>query len=157
MAEYFFDEDSNYEENEDDLDAKNDIYNYKGYFVENDDEEKKFYEFGAHFPYMYLYQQLEIIAKQREEQQKELENKLKEKESKDDPATYEETKTNDNLKDLLSIFQNKGKSRNRGDISSGLTYMPQNKKNINNLNSNDNIGLNLIKSTSGQNQAQEQD
>ena len=90
MAEYFFDEDSS-NNDDDNTDGNNDIYNYKGYFVENEDEEKKFYEFGAHFPYMYLYQQLEILAQQREEEQKQLENKLKIKESREDPATNEES------------------------------------------------------------------
>ena len=63
--------------------------------------------------------------------QKALEKKLKEKQlemnkdSRDDPATNEESKQNDNLKDLLSIFKQKGKSRNRGDVDIGLTYIPQ--------------------------------
>ena len=150
MAEYFFDEESS-NNDDDNTEGNNDIYNYKGYFVENEDEEKKFYEFGAHFSYISLYKKLEILAQQREKEQKELESKLKIKESREDPATNEESNTNDNLKDILSIFQQKGKSRNRGDISIGLTYMPQNKKNINNLNSNEVPGLNIIKSTSRQN------
>ena len=151
MADYFFDEEEEYNEN---IDVKDDIYNYKGYFIENEEEEEKqFYEFGAHFPYMYLYQRLEIIAQERKEQQKELENKLieKEKESRDDPATNEESKPSENLKDILSTFQQKGKSRNRGDVGIGLTYMPQMNKNNNNLNIIENVGMNLIKSTNGQN------
>ena len=93
MADYFFDEE---EESNENIEVKDDIYNYKGYFVENEEEEeeKKFYEFGAHFPYMYLYQQLEILAQEREQQQKELEKKLmqKERESALDPATNEKKK-----------------------------------------------------------------
>ena len=151
--DYFFDEDDEPNEN---IEVKDDMYNYKGYFVENEEEdEKKFYEFGAHFPYMYLYQRLEIIAQERKEQQKELENKLmeKEKESRDDPATNEETKNNDNLKDLLNIFQQKGKSRNRGDVGIGLTYMPKmNKKESEHMDIIENAAMNLIKSTNGQNQ-----
>ena len=151
--DYFFDEDDEPNEN---IEVKDDMYNYKGYFVENEEEdEKKFYEFGAHFPYMYLYQRLEIIAQERKEQQKELENKLmeKEKESRDDPATNEETKNNDNLKDLLNIFQQKGKSRNRGDVGIGLTYMPKmNKKESEHMDIIENAAINLIKSTNGQNQ-----
>ena len=151
--DYFFDEDDESNEN---IEVKDDMYNYKGYFVENEEEdEKKFYEFGAHFPYMYLYQRLEIIAQERKEQQKELENKLieKEKESRDDPATNEESKNNDNLKDLLNIFQQKGKSRNRGDVGIGLTYMPKmNKKDSEHMDIIDNAAINLIKSTNGQNQ-----
>ena len=151
--DYFFDEDDESNEN---IEVKDDMYNYKGYFVENEEEdEKKFYEFGAHFPYMYLYQRLEIIAQERNEQQKELENKLmeKEKESRDDPATNEESKNNDNLKDLLNIFQQKGKSRNRGDVGIGLTYMPKmNKKESEHMDIIENAAMNLIKSTNGQNQ-----
>ena len=77
MAENFIE----VEESEDNIDVKNENFNYKGYFLENEEEEgKKFYEFGAHFPYNFLYKKLEIIAKEREEKQRELENKLKEKE-----------------------------------------------------------------------------
>ena len=151
--DYFFDEEDEPNEN---IEAKDDMYNYKGYFVENGEEdEKKFYEFGAHFPYMYLYQRLEIIAQERKEEQKELENKLmeKEKESRDDPATNEESKNNDNLKDLLNNFQQKGKSRNRGDVGIGLTYMPKmNKKDSEHMDIIENAGIKLIKSTNGQNQ-----
>ena len=36
---------------------ENDNLNYKGYFIENADadEDPKFYEYGAHFPYHELY------------------------------------------------------------------------------------------------------
>ena len=153
MAEYFFDEE---EESNENIDVKNDIYNYKGYFIENEEEEeKKFYEFGAHFPYLYLYKRFEIIAQEREEKKKELENKLKEKEKeiKDEQVINEESKPDDNLKNLLAIFQQKGKSRNRGEVGNGLTYMPQmNKNNNNHINVIENVEINLVKSTSGQNQ-----
>ena len=162
MDDYFFDEDDESNEN---IEVKDDIFNYKGYFVENEEEEeKKFYEFGAHFPYMFLYQRLEIIAQEREEMQKELENKLKEKdmekekESRDDQGTNEESKTTGNLKDLLSNFQQKGKSRNRVDVGIGLTYIPQMNKKINNhLNAIENIEINLIKSSSGQEQSEKKE
>ena len=153
MAEVFLDE----EESKEELEFKDDILNYRGYFVENEDEEeKKFYEYGAHFPYMYLYQRLEILAQERKKTQNSLERKLKAKERlnnkdpKDDPATYEESKPNDNLKNLLSIFQQKGKSRNRGDVDIGLTYMPQmNKKKEEQINAIENVAIGLIKSTAG--------
>ena len=152
----------NYTEEEDsdeNIDVKNDIFNYKGYFIENEEEEeKKFYEFGAHFPYKYLYQKLEIIAKEREEKQKELENKLKEKDSKEYQSTNENSKKNESLKGLLNAFQKKGKSRNRENIGIGLTYMPKmNKKNVNNLNFIDNVEINLVKSTNGQNKKKSKD
>ena len=162
MAEYFFDEE---EESNEDIDVKNDLLNYKGYFVENEEEEeKKFYEFGAHFPYMYLYQRLEMIVQEREEKLKELERKLKEKEkgrerekeSRDEQGTKEESKQNENLKDLLNVYQQKGKSRNRGEVDIGLTYMPKmNKKNNNKLNNIENIAINLIKSTANKKKDQE--
>jgi len=153
MAEVFLDE----EESKEELEFKDDILNYRGYFVENEDEEeKKFYEYGAHFPYMYLYQRLEILAQERKKTQNSLERKLKAKERlnnkdpKEDPATHEESKPNDNLKDLLSIFQQKGKSRNRGDVDIGLTYMPQmNKKKEEQINEIENAAIALIKSTAG--------
>ena len=121
MEEYLLE---NEESKEDDIEFREDILNYRGYFVENgDEEEKKFYEYGAHFPYMYLYQRLEILAQERKSNKKALEAKLEKreketnkKESIEDPATNEESKPNENLKDLLSIFKQKGKSRNRGDL-----------------------------------------
>ena len=160
MADYFLDEDSKEE-----IEFKDDILNYRGYFVENgDEEEKKFYEYGAHFPYMYLYQRLEILAQERKANKTQLEKKLSKKEkkvinininnkdSKDDPITNEESKQNENLKDLLDIFKQKGKSRNRGDVDIGLTYMPQiNRKKEEQSNAIENIA-DLIKSSAGKNE-----
>ena len=154
MADNYLDED----ESNEDLQFRDDILNYRGYFIENEEEEeKKFYEYGAHFPYMFLYQRIEIIQQERQKNQKELEKKLKQKEadnnkeSRDDPATNEESKPNENLKDLLSIFQQKGKSRNRGDVDIGLTYMPQmNKNREEHINAIENVAVGLIKSTAGQ-------
>ncbi len=106
MEEFLMEED----ESNDDIEVKNDIYNYKGYFVENEEEEeKKFFEFGAHFPYKYLCQKLEIIAKEREEEQKELENKLKEKEDKlNNIPLYLDYKDKLNeLNNLLLVVKNK--------------------------------------------------
>ena len=123
MDDDFFDED---EESNENIDVKDDIYNYKGYFVENeqDEEEKKFYEFGAHFPYEQLCQRLEIISRERKQKQKELEEKLKqkekEKETKNEPPPNQDMKNNDNIKNLLSIYHQKGKSRNRSDVEKGL-------------------------------------
>ena len=151
MKDFYLDNESDSDE---DIDVKNDIYNYKGYFIENEEEEeKKFYEFGAHFPYKYLYHRLEIIAKEREEKQKELEQILKEKEIKETQNNENIKAKDNNLKGLLDIFEQKGKSRNRYNIGNGLTYMPQmNKKNQNNFNIIDNVEINLVKSTSGKNQ-----
>jgi len=146
MAEYYTDE----EDTNGNIDVKNDIDNYKGYFIENgEEEEKKYYEFGAHFPYKYLYQQLEIIAKEKEQKQRELEKKLKDKES-NDQVINENSKIENNLKELKT-YQAKGKSRNKEYVENGLTFMPKMKKiiNINNMNIVDNVEINLIRSTSG--------
>ena len=156
MEEYLLE---NEESKEDDIEFREDILNYRGYFVENgDEEEKKFYEYGAHFPYMYLYQRLEILAQERKSNKKALEAKLEKKEKEinkkesiEDPATNEESKPNENLKDLLSIFKQKGKSRNRGDVDIGLTYMPKmNRKKEEQSNAIDNMETGLIKSSAGQ-------
>ena len=133
MAEEFFDEDEGNESN--DIDVKNDIFNYKGYFVENGDEEEeeqKFFEFGAHFPYKYLYQRLEIIAQERKQQKLEIEKKIMEKEkNKSGEKNQLPNKSND-------IFSSKPKvkSRNRDCESGiGLTFAPQiNKLNLNEKN-----------------------
>ena len=44
---------------------------YKGYFnnVNNNNDEPKFFEHNAHFPYIFLYQKLEILALERKEEQ----------------------------------------------------------------------------------------
>ena len=152
MDDDFFDED---EESNENIDVKDDIYNYKGFFVENEqeEEEKKFYEYGAHFPYEQLCQRLELISKERKQNQKELEEKLKqkerEKETKNELPPNKEMKNNDHIKNLLSIYHQKGKSRNRNDVEKGLTYMPHlNKKIFHNFSENENKGNNLLKSTS---------
>ena len=98
---------------------------------------------------------LKLSLKKEKKRKKELENKLKEKEKeiKDEQVINEESKPDDNLKNLLAIFQQKGKSRNRGEVGNGLTYMPQmNKNNNNHINVIENVEINLVKSTSGQNQ-----
>ena len=166
MAELYTENET---ESNPDIDVKNDIFNYKGYFVENEeDEEKKFYEFGAHFPYIYLCKRLEMIAEERKVEQMELEKKLKEKEAKEakkekeskevkeekkSQNTNENFKLKDNIKGIINIFESKGKSRNRIDVVNGLTYMPQMNRNKNNFNYIDNVEINLLKSTSGKNQS----
>ena len=85
MDNQFFHE--NQKSNENDIDMKNDIFNYKGYFAENeinDEQEQKFFEFGAHFPYKILYKRLEVIAEERKQKQLMMEKKLSEKEKKEE-------------------------------------------------------------------------
>ena len=54
-----------------DFDNK-DLFNYKGYFVENDieDIEPKFFEYGAHFSYKELCKRLEILKLNKIEEEK---------------------------------------------------------------------------------------
>ena len=148
MAEEFFDEEEENESN--DIDVKNDIFNYKGYFVENateEDEEQKFFEFGAHFPYKYLYQRLEIIAQERKMQRLEIEKKLMEKEK--NKSSDEKIQLSIKSNEVFSSMPKK-KSRNR-DCETGarFTYAPQINKN--NLNEK---SFNRIKSSLAKNQTQ---
>ena len=64
--------DKNLNESDDEIDVNNDnILNYKGYFLENEEEEEEevqiYFEYGAHFPYNFLYQKLEILKEKKEE------------------------------------------------------------------------------------------
>ena len=123
--------DGNKDSSDNDLDIKNDILNYKGYFVENginDEDEQKLFEFGAHFPYRLLYQRLEVIAKQRKERQLEIEKKLYEKEKNEQ---IESNKITTTYKPKIKSL----KSRNKDDSNNILTYEPQLKQNaLNNEN-----------------------
>lgn len=72
MAELVLDPNfHNNDYSEEDIDLNNkDMLNYRGYFNENDnneEEEPKYFEHGAHFPYYFLYQKLEILKQQQEE------------------------------------------------------------------------------------------
>lgn len=72
MAELVLDPNfNNNDYSEEDIDINNkDMLNYRGYFNENDnneEEEPKYFEHGAHFPYYFLYQKLEILKQQQEE------------------------------------------------------------------------------------------
>jgi hypothetical protein len=72
---------------------------YKGIFYnENEEEEQKFYEGGAHFKYDDLYEILEEIVKKEEKQK----NKII-------------TEYNQNLENTIFNFIPKGKSRNNRD------------------------------------------
>ena len=68
------------ESNKEDINFEKDIWNYKGYFVENaeEDETPKYFEFGAHFSYKDLYKCLEVLRSQqlKKEFEKEKENEL---------------------------------------------------------------------------------
>ena len=124
MADFFDEEDA---DSSSEVGVDENAGEYKGYFVENEEEEKKFYEFGAHFPYKYLYQKLEILAKERKNEKRSLEKKL---------INKDKLNSNDslNLNSLLGNFNKKVKSRNKGDGIIGLTYKPAGNMHINNPN-----------------------
>ena len=124
--------------NNDDIDVKDDIFNYKGYFFENpeEDEDPKYFEFGAHFPYKALYNALRIL---RENQNKEEKGKQIEKiiqiskkkiANKERNNTKIKKKDNSNLNNIINIFKFKGRSRNIGvdgqeENQNELTFVPK--------------------------------
>ena len=44
---------------------------YKGFFIENEEEDSKFFEFGSHFPYKELYSVLESLRQKQIKMKKE--------------------------------------------------------------------------------------
>ena len=62
----------NDENDEQDNEIENNNYDYKGYFIENEEaeEDPKFFEFGAHFSYKQLYNILESIRNKQVKLQK---------------------------------------------------------------------------------------
>ena len=138
---------------DDDINFKNDILNYKGYFVENEEENKKpkYYEFGAHFSYKELYECLEILRrkqiKKEMENEEEKENKLikinqrynKKIDNRARNNTRNKDIQNNKLQDIINGFNPKIRSRNIGiktmyenENPNELTFFPIN-HNINNL------------------------
>jgi len=109
---------------DDDICIKNnDIFNYKGYFVENEDEEDepKIYEFGAHFSYKELYKSLQELRNKQIKSQKlnKIENNKLINNKKITNRERNNTKNNNKRKDLnsiMKIFKSKGKSRNIGIV-----------------------------------------
>ena len=128
-----YDNDSN-----DEIDAQiNDVDDYKGYFLENnidDDEEGKFFEYGAHFPYLFLYQKLEILAQIRKEEEENIKEKKNIKKEKNENRIDDES-------DIFSFFNknNNRKSRNRNNNYDNFTNQPFVNNNIYNNNNNNEI------------------
>ena len=121
-----------------DFDNK-DLFNYKGYFVENDieDIEPKFFEYGAHFSYQELCKRLEILKLIQIEEEKKNDKKEKKTQINKKKINYKERnntkdKTNDNnFNTIMKIFAPKIKSRNIGEIDNDnnnqkeLTFIPK--------------------------------
>ena len=126
MDNIMFDDNYNKYDNDsnDEIDAQiNDVNDYKGYFLENnidDDEEGKFFEYGAHFPYLFLYQKLEILAQMRKEEEENLKEKNNSMKENNENNIKEET-------DIFSFFNKKDnnkKSRNRNNNYDNFTNQP---------------------------------
>ena len=134
-----------------DINIKNNILNYKGYFIENEEEDNKpkFYEYGAHFSYKELYECLEILRKKQIKKETENEKEIKlihiNKRSKKKIENRERNNTrnkdiqNNKLQNIINGFNTKIKSRNIGikqmnekENPTELTFFPIN-HNLNNL------------------------
>ena len=125
---------------------KNDMLNYKGYFVENgeEDEEPKIFEFGAHFPYKELYKALEELRKKQMVKELEKEkgneaetNQIRQKYNKKIDNRERNNTKNKNIKnnnlDILKGLNQKIRSRNFGVSDQNennnlneLTFVPVN-------------------------------
>ena len=92
----------------DENDLKKDDYNYKGYFIENDevDAEPKYFEFGAHFSYKELYMVLDILRQKQLKTQKgkQIEKVLQINKKKASNRERNNTKNKDNEKENIIFF-----------------------------------------------------
>ena len=124
-----------------------DLFNYKGYFIEYGREEKKFYEFGAHFPYKDLYLALIKLKLEKEKTEKFMRIKPQKK-LIIERYNQKENKIQENINNIIKEFKIKNRSRNilqqeNKEASkrnlNNLTYIPLNTdKNRNNKNNNNN-------------------
>ena len=104
----------NYSQSSDDIQInQGDIFNYRGYFVDrnqhgdndDDDDTQKFYEFGAHFPYYFLVQKLEILK---------MENDKQNKKEQTQHTPTSQNKGENELEGLLNLpIKHNARSRNR--------------------------------------------
>ena len=129
---------------------QNEMINYKGYFVENGrDEEKKFFEYGAHFSYKELYVTLMKLKTKNEKSEKseKVAKIIPKKKFNLERNNQKDKKIEENINNIIKEFKMKTRSRNiaqQGNKVSlnpnynQLTFIPlnsnQNKMNINNIN-----------------------
>ena len=119
--------------NNEDIDINNDIYNYKGYFVENadQDDEPKYFEFGAHFRYKDLYNALKILKKEQayqkiknENEEKLVQINTKKIENKERNNTRNKNMNIDNnIQNILKGFKSRIRSRISGQNNKMKTKM----------------------------------
>jgi len=138
---------------------QDDVLNYKGYFVENNcNEEKKYFEFGAHFSYKELYHALMKLKSNKKINEKNV-KMIPKKNLNFERNNLKDKKIEENIKNIIKEFKIKTRSRNieqkdNHKISLNknlyqLTFVPlninQNKMKINNNNNfNNNTNSNQI-------------
>ena len=151
------------DEQNDEIEINNN-YDYKGYFIENEeaDEDPKFFEFGAHFSYKQLYNILESIRNKQVKLQKgkQIEkilqpNKKRVIRERNNTRNKQNDKVNSLVK-IINIFKSKGRSRNIiKEEQDEKTFMHNNKnilslkkdkqnKSVTKYNTN-NSGINYLK------------
>ena len=155
----------NDEGDEQDNEIENNNYDYKGYFIENAeaDEEPKYFEYGAHFPYNELCNILESIRNKQVKMQKgkQIEKILQPNKKKASTRERNNTRNKQNdkvnsLVKIINIFKSKGHSRNiQKEEQDEKTFMHNNKnilslkkdkqnKSVTKYNTN-NSGINYLK------------
>ncbi len=114
-----------------------DIYNYKGYFIENGDQPSNFYEFGAHFPYKELCKILNILRQRqvKEDNDKKIEKIIqidKSKISQRERNNTRNKKKENSINIIQKIIKSNRKSRNlraldpRIGNQNEMTFIPKN-------------------------------
>ena len=137
---------------------KGDIINYKGYFVENGrDEEKNFFEYGAHFPYKELYMALMKLKLTKEKSEKIAKLKPKKK-LNIEKINEKDKKIEENINNIIKEFKLKTRSRNIAQQETKnylnknlnlnqLTYIPlnieENKSQTNHIKNPNSVLINL--------------
>ena len=150
-----------------DNEIENNNYDYKGYFIENEeaDEEPKYFEYGAHFPYNELCNILESIRNKQVKMQKgkQIEKILQPNKKKASTRERNNTRNKQNdkvnsLVKIINIFKSKGHSRNiQKEEQDEITFIHKNNyknifslkkdkqnKSVNNFKSN-NSGINYLR------------
>ena len=154
------------EENEQNKELFNDKYDYKGYFIENEEaeEDPKFFEYGAHFSYKELCKILESIRNKQVKMQKSKQiekvlqpNKKRVIRERNNTKNKQNDKVNSLVK-IINIFKSKGRSRNIiKEEHDEITFIHKNKninilslkkdkqnKSVTNCNTN-NSGINYLR------------
>ena len=154
----------NDEEDEQNNELFNNNNDYKGYFIENEEaeEDPKYFEYGAHFPYKELFNMLESIRNKqiKIQKSKQIENILQPNKKRvirerNNTRNKQNDKVNSLVK-IINIFKSKGRSRNIiKEEQDEKTFMHNNKnilslkkdkqnKSVTKYNTN-NSGINYLK------------